>query len=169
MAWWIKHEQTDRAALTKMRQLCLCTASTLDLVVKLVDITHSAHTWLQHASVARLVIRWASIYISGKCSAWFLQMNAAFPFNCLLQRGCSCPSCLCGVGVCAIALINNKTEGSQKLTQLVFVRKRCLSRAVKQSCWCFMECKYSSAASKCSQSSQWFSHLFTVIILISQI
>lgn len=95
-AWLIKHEVTKRATPTKMRQLRLCTASTLDLVVKLFDITRFAHTWLQHESVVKLVIRWAPIYIAGgKCGAIFLQL--------LLQKGCNSLPALRGVGVCAVA------------------------------------------------------------------
>lgn len=91
-----------------MRLLCLCTASTFDLVVKLVDITHSAHTCLQHESVVRHVIRCTPKYTDGgKCNTLFLKMNTTFPFNAV--EGCSCLFSLCGLGVCAIALMNKKT------------------------------------------------------------
>lgn len=171
--WWIKHEETDRAARTKMRQLCLCTASTSDLVVKLVDITRSPHTWLQHESVARLVIRCAPIYVAGgMCSTLFLEMNATFPFKlcCCKEDVAACPLSVELVCVQLLWWIRRQIEATNYPHQmLLFVHyKWFLSRAVKQSSWRLMECKNGATASNGSQSSQWCSHLFTVIILISQ-
>lgn len=104
----------DRATPTKMRQLRLCTASTLDLVFKLVDIAHSTHLAAACKCVARLVIRRAQIYIAcGKRRAWFLEITTTFAVNCCCWQGCSCLSSICGAGVCVRGTLkNNKTNSA---------------------------------------------------------
>lgn len=165
-AWWIKHEDTDRAAPTKMRQLCLCTASTFDLVVKLVDITHSMHTWLQHERVVRLVIRWAPIYVAGgKCGTLTLslQINTAFPFNCVVAKR----RCLSSLSRVVQLLWLMRRDRNQEVPLAgCFI---CKWWKVSVSCCWAIQLMSCGMQIKCKRHQQQpCSHLFTVIRLISQ-